>query len=46
MVFDGGEKWFEDGESKASDRRDETPLWKERFQTKEGVWLVYGLNVA
>lgn len=29
------EKWAEDGESKASDNRDETPLWKERFRTKE-----------
>ena len=34
-----------DERSKASDSRDGTPLWKERFHTKEAARLVYGLGV-
>ena len=31
---------------KASDSRDRTPLWKERFHAKETAWLIYGLGLA
>lgn len=36
----------EAADTKASDSREGTPLWKERFYMKVTTWLIYGLKLA